>query len=216
MGGRITGLKLQKKNTSRVNVYLDDAFSFGLAAVLAADLKVGQQLDDDMIAELRQKDAEEEAYQRALRFIARRPHAEQELRLKLQRKQPDQRVLDAVILRLKEHQWLDDAAFAAAWVENRRTFRPRSARALRSELRGKGVSRETTEESLEGYDEAGAAYDAGQKAARRWNDASRDEFFKRVGAYLARRGFAYATITPVVERLWCETIGDDEESEECQ
>ena len=216
MGGMITALKLQKKNSRRINVYLDDEFGFGVARVVAAGLKLGQQLDDDAISELKRKDAEEEAYQRALRLIARRPHAERELRRKLQRKQLDQSVLDPVIERLKDHDWLDDAAFAAAWVENRRVFRPRSARALRSELRGKGISREIIEEALADYDDASAAYDAGQKAARRWSQAERDVFFKKVGSYLARRGFAYATIAPVVERLWLETSGDDEESEDDQ
>ena len=99
---------------------------------------------------------------------------ERELRLKLNRKKLDDDVLEAVVQRMKEHGWIDDHAFAEAWVENRRVFRPRGARALRSELRGKGVTSEAIEAVLEGYDEDAAAYDAGVKAARRWQQAERE------------------------------------------
>lgn len=216
VSGVVTALKLQARNVDRVNVFLDEEYAFSLAKIIAAQLKIGQQLTEEDIAELNKQDAEEEAYQRGLRIIARRPHAERELRLKLNRKNLDDDVLEVVVQRMKEHGWIDDHAFAEAWVENRRVFRPRGARALRSELRGKGVTSEAIEAVLEGYDEDAAAYDAGVKAARRWQQAEREEFFKRVGAYLARRGFSYATFSPVVERLWRETSGADNESEEDQ
>ncbi|MBN2555000.1 MAG: regulatory protein RecX [Anaerolineales bacterium] len=216
MSGVITSLKLQARNTNRVNIFLDQEYSFSLAKILAAGLKIGQLLTDEYISELKLQDAEEEAYQRALRMIARRPHAERELRRKLDRREIDEQTLDSVIQRLKEHGWLDDQAFAAAWVENRRVFRPRSARALRSELHGKGVSREAVEASLEGYDESIAAYDAGEKAARRWRNVERDVFYQRIDGYLARRGFSFATRSPIVDRLWREINGADNESEEDQ
>jgi len=216
VGGVITALKLQARNVDRVNVFLDDEYSFSLATIIAAQLKIGQQLTEDDIAELNRNDAEETTYQRGLRLIARRPHAERELRQKLNRKDLDDDILEAVIQRMKEHGWIDDRAFAEAWVENRRVFRPRGARALRSELRRKGVVSEAIEAVLDGFDEDAAAYDAGRKAARRWQQADREKFFQRVGAYLARRGFSYATISPIVERLWRETSGADNESEEDQ
>jgi SOS response regulatory protein OraA/RecX len=43
---------------------------------------------------------------------------------------------------------LDDAAFAAAWVGSRDRARPRSARALRAELRLKGVPADDVEAAL--------------------------------------------------------------------
>ena len=50
---KITGLKLQKRNNDRVNVYLDGEFAFGLSRIVAAWLRTGQELSDEKIAELK-------------------------------------------------------------------------------------------------------------------------------------------------------------------
>lgn len=213
MAGVITALKLQSKNRNRLNVHLDGAYSFSLARVLADGLKVGQKLSDDVIACLKQRDAEEAAYRRALRLISRRPRSEHELGMNFNRNQVPHAVQDAVFIRLRETHLVDDWAFAEAWVENRREFRPRSAMALQYELRKKGVPQEAIEAALEDYSDEDAAYQAARKAARRWRNSNYKEFQQRVGAYLSRRGFNYTTVSPVVERVWRETTGVQDESE---
>ncbi len=50
---RITAIEPQQKNPQRVNIYLDGEFAFGLAAVVAAWLKVGQELGEEKIASLK-------------------------------------------------------------------------------------------------------------------------------------------------------------------
>jgi len=213
VAGVITALKLQSKNRNRLNVHLDGAYSFSLARVLADGLKVGQKLSDDHIACLKQRDAEEAAYRRALRLISRRPRSEHELGMNFNRNQVPHAVQDAVFTRLRETHLVDDWAFAEAWVENRREFRPRSAMALQYELRKKGVPQEAIEAALEDYSDEDAAYQAARKAARRWRNSNYKEFQQRVGAYLSRRGFNYTTVSPVVERVWRETTGVQDESE---
>lgn len=212
--GEVTRLVLQKKNKQRVNVYLDGEFSFGLAKVLAARLHVGDQLDEETIAELQQKDSVEEARKRALRLIARRPRSEQELRRYFDRKDIPPSVQDQALDRLRQAGLVDDQAFAEKWVENRLAFRPRGALALRQELRQKGVDRAAIESALEDFDEEQAALKAGRKAARRYQDLSWDEFRQRVGAYLGRRGFRYSMTSSVVEQVWRETAEHESEVSE--
>lgn len=213
MAGVITALESQSKKRGRLNVHLNGEFSFSLARILAYDLKVGQKLSDEQIARLKQKDAEEVTYKRALRLISHRPRSEFELRTNFKRHRVPFEVQESVLIRLREAKLVDDMAFAETWVENRFAFRPRSALALRLELRRKGVPQEAIEASLEGYDDEHAAYRAARKAAHRWKNSNRDDFMKRVGAYLARRGFDYAMISPVVDRVWLETTGAQDESE---
>jgi regulatory protein len=80
------------------------------------------------------------------RFLARRSHSESELRTKLRRFDPE--AIDLVIGRLWELDLLDDAAFAAVWVEER--GRRKGRRALESELRAKGVAGHLIEGALAG------------------------------------------------------------------
>jgi regulatory protein len=104
---------------------------------------------------------------------------------------------------------VNDTAFASAWVENRDAFRPRAARALRAELRRKGVAEEAIAEAVSGIDEAEAAYRAAQRFARRSASLSADDFQRRVGGQLARRGFDWETIRAAVRRVWSE-LGKDQ------
>jgi regulatory protein len=209
----ITALKQQSKNRNRVNVYLDGVYQFSIARVLAESLQIGEAYSDEQITELKQRDLEEVSYRHALRLISRRPRSEFELRRNFVRREVPVEIQDKILLRMREADLVDDLAFARAWVENRLAFRPRSARTLKDELRKKGVPREAIETALEDYDDERAAYQAAQKAARRWRASDWEEFRQRVGAYLARRGFVYSLISPVVARVWRETTGCEEESE---
>lgn len=214
MAGEITALKMQKRNRNRVNIYLDGGYRFAVASILTAGLKVGQVLTEEEIEELTRRDREERAYQRALRLISRRPRSEHELRTYFRQRNVSTAVIDTVLVKLKEKSLLDDRAFAEAWVENRRLFRPRSARALYVELRRKGVSPEVIKDVLATHDDEQAAYEAAVRGTRRWRNLDRDLFKTRLGAYLSRRGFDYATVSSVVAQLWRESLDPDVESED--
>ena len=203
--GTVSALRLQAKDHRRVNVFLDGAFAFGLAKVLAARLRVGQVLTDDEIAGLQRLEQEEASFRQAVGLIARRPRSAQELRKALTRREIAPEVQEAVLRRLGEQGLLDDQAFAAAWVDNRRAFRPRSRVALRAEMRRKGIDRSTIDAALAEWDETAAAMEAGRRAARRWHALPEREFLQKLMGSLSRRGFDYETSSTVAHRLWQET-----------
>jgi len=130
MAGKITALRFQKRNKDRVNVYIDGQFAFGLAAIEAARLQVGQTLSDDDVARLRVRDEVERAYERALNFLSYRPRSEAEVRRNLYKKDVEDEVVEVVVERLTRAGLVDDREFARYWVENRLQFNPRGARAL--------------------------------------------------------------------------------------
>lgn len=196
-----------------MHVHLDGSYAFSLAGVLAARLRIGQELTEEDVEALEQEDAIESAYQKALALIHRRPRAERELRMRFEQNRVPGVIQDAVVDRLRQAGLVDDRGFAEAWVENRSAFRPRAGRMLRFELRQKGVSGSAIEAALEGYDEEGAAAEAAKKASRRFLQLTEVDYRRRMSQYLARRGFDYATISPVVERMWRETAAQRDESE---
>jgi regulatory protein len=200
--GRITALKVQKRNRQRVNVYIDGHFAFGLAAIEAIQLKVGQSLSAAEIARLKERDQGEMAHERALNFLSYRPRSIAEVRRYLIQKGFDTPTIDHVIARLSRAGLLDDEAFARYWLENRDTFRPRANRALRYELSQKGVAATIIDDLLADHDESDAAYRAAlpqaQKLARQ-HDV--DTFRSKLLAFLRRRGFSYDIARETVERL---------------
>jgi regulatory protein len=151
----ITALKMKARRSNRVVVHLDGKPAFSLASVLAATLSLGQTLDEDQIDELKRRQSREDAYQRALSLLARRPRSQRELELYFKRRGIEDGVAAGVIERLRDQGLVDDLAFAKAWVENRNEFRPRGPYALRAELHKKGVANETIDAALEGFDQEG-------------------------------------------------------------
>ncbi|MCX6030403.1 MAG: RecX family transcriptional regulator [Chloroflexi bacterium] len=212
MAGHITALRFQQHTPDRANVYLDGEFAFGLPAVAAARLRIGQFLSDADIARLQAVDAEEKAYDRAVRFLNFRPRSQAEVRRHLAQAAVEEAVIEAVLVRLTEHGYLDDAGFARYWVENREQFRPKGARALRQELRGKGLDSATIETAVGQLDETAGAYEAARPRALRLAPLVQADplaFRRKLSDFLLRRGFGYEVVREVVARL-AEELTDDE------
>jgi len=217
MAGTVTALRFQKRNKNRVNVYLDGQFAFGLAAIEAVRLRVGQMLSDEDIARLQRQDAVERARERALNFLSYRPRSEVEVRRNLHEKDVEDGIVEVVVERLTRAGLLDDREFARYWVENRLQFNPRGARVLRQELWQRGVPDSIIADALAGLDEEAAARKAADAGARRLAHLEPGDFRRRLGAYLARRGFSYAVIETLVEEMLeaaCGEASSDIESEE--
>jgi regulatory protein len=205
MAGKITALVAQKRNKERVNVYIDGEFAFGLALIEALKLHKGQTLTDEEIDRLKALDEVEVAHERALNLLSYRPRSTDEVRRKLQESNKfSENAVDKALEKLERAGLLDDEAFARYWVENRERFSPRSARALRHELRQKGVSDRVVEDAVTSLDEEDAAYRAAQAKLSRYANAEEDEFRKKLGGYLSRRGFSYGTVRDVLDRIWNE------------
>jgi regulatory protein len=200
MAGTITALKFQQRNKERVNVYLDGEYAFGLDAIEAAQLRKGQVLSDTEIAALKAKDERNRAFKRAVRFLSYRPRSRVEIERYLRSKAIDEVVVDDVVTRLEQAKYLDDEAFAHFWLENRERFKPRGQRALRYELRQKGVSDEVISRVLNELDDETAAWRAVEVRLRHWTNLSGDEFRQKVTSYLSRRGFDYSTISLTLKK----------------
>ena len=61
--------------------------------------------------------------------------------------------------------------------------------------------------ATEAVDEKALAYAAAQKRVRRLEGLEWNEYRKKLGEFLARRGFAYEVIAPTVKKLWSERGG---------
>lgn len=205
---KITAIEAQK-NRNRVNIHLDGEFAFGLARITAAWLKVGDTLSDEKIASLQAEDMRERALQQALLFLSYRARSEKEIRQNLLKHEFTEDAIETTLEKLRINNLANDPEFARAWVENRNTFRPRSRRALLMELRQKGLDDETAQAAVSGVDENALAYESALKRANRLKGLEWGEFRKKLSEHLARRGFPYSVIAPVVTRIWNEAHAEE-------
>ena len=150
-----------------------------------------------------------QAREAAFRFLAYRPRSEAEVRRRLARNYPDE-VIAPLLETLLRQGLIDDLAFAQQWRTSREQSRQRAQRLIRMELLRLGVSSDVIAESLEGFDEHANAVLAGERQARRLagRGVTEEEFRRRVGAHLQRRGFGFSLVRQVVQELW-EELGPD-------
>ncbi len=81
----------------------------------------------------------------AARFLEARSRSIAEVRRRLTTAGYRSELVEGAITRLTELGMLDDEVFARSWVESRDRARPRGERAIREELRLKGIDREVVD-----------------------------------------------------------------------
>lgn len=206
----ISALEQQQKDKQRVSVFLDGAFAFGVSLDVAVTLRKGQELTAAEVEALQHDDERGRAYQRALGYLAARPRSRAEVERYLAGKHFGEEAIAGAVQSLLAHGYLDDEAFAQFWQENRSQFRPRSAAALRYELRQKGIDGDQIDAALAGMDEEAVAWSAAAGKAGRWADLTEEDFEQKMIAYLARRGFGYAVARRATRRAWSEICNQEE------
>lgn len=203
----ITGLSVQKRNKGRVSVFLDGEYAFSLGLNAALALKRGQVLSLSDLECLQREDEIQRAYNQALRFLSYRPRSQVEVARNLRDKDYTAEAVEAAMERLQSQQYVDDREFVLYWLDNRDRFRPQGARALRYELRQKGVDSEVINTALADLDEDALAWAAIEGKLNRWHGLSQADFRKKAMGFLDRRGFSYGIIRSVCQKGW-EMIAD--------
>ena len=141
--------------------------------------------------------------------MAHRPRSADEVRRYLISKEVGQPVIAQVLERLQERAWLDDVEFARYWIDQRQRHKPMAARALRYQLRQKGVAEAVIDEALDRLDETDAAYRAAQSRLSRYRGQTPRAFRQKLGGALMRRGFDAETIREVTLRCLQELAESD-------
>ncbi len=139
-------------------------------------------------------------FNRALRILARRDHAKNELKIKLANKTLDVEVVDKVLEKLEENGYLNDKAFAFKYLRYRSElgFGPKK---IFSEMKNKGIDEQNIRESFDKFDSSWVqlANHVFQKKFGEIKDVetNRKDHEKKI-RFLAQRGFSYNDIKIVL------------------
>ena len=210
--GTITALAVQRHQPTRVSVFLDGAFAFGIAQEIVREwgLRVGHRLsvaDQERLGVAEQLLA---AQTTALRYLGARPRTAHEVRQKLLRGGVDASVVDQVMARLHARGVLDDAAYTHAYLTSRLANRGYGPQRLRRDLQQRGIGRALVEATVQQaltVEEVLAA--ARAQATKRWPRFARETDLARrrqkLWAFLCRRGFPCTIVQQVCREVAEET-----------
>lgn len=214
---KITDINPQKKNSKRLNVYINGDFAFGISAQLRFEkrVEIGQEINSQRTQDLILLDQIERLQDKALKFLSFRPRSEKEMKDHLLRKGKLKEIksdiekaqyeisIQEAIKKLKRIGQIDDSEFSKWWVEQRYNFSPRGENLLKAELRSKGIENNLIDELLQNDTEIQVqlATKAAEKKIRLYKKLEEKEFKDKMGQFLARRGFSWTIIKQVVDSL---------------
>ncbi|MBF0588032.1 MAG: regulatory protein RecX [Magnetococcales bacterium] len=173
-----------------------DDLSFG-AALSGEDVA---PLDEPEVAQLDMK-----LYNRAIRFLARRPYGVMELRRRLSRDGCDEQALEHVLARCLEMGYLDDAQFAESFARNRVVHQLYGPARVWRDLRQLDVEKSLIERALSlAWEEVDQMEGARRALRKRYGrtvekDVPDRREKKRRYDFLCRRGFDYDVVWDVLE-----------------
>lgn len=212
--GPVTAITARRRERGRFMIGIGGVPAFTLSEdiLFRSGIQIGDELDSASITRLLAEDEVTRATEAALHFLAYRARSEQEVRDRLKRGAFSPEAIEATIGRLNDWRYLDDADFARRWVESRARGKPRGQRLLQQELRRKGIDAETSKQVIAeaDLDEVASATELARKRLGTMKGEDPVAIKRKVGAYLARRGYGFDVVRKALEQATGEPADDDD------
>lgn len=145
---KITKIEVQKRNKERVNLFLDGEYAFSISAELVykEGLKISSEIDAEKVKSIAKSENYIKCKESALRIIERNLKTEKEVREKLKLKGYDDNSIEKSIEFLKEYNFVNDKAYAKAFVNDK--LKTMGSQKIKYSLIQKGIAKEVIEEEL--------------------------------------------------------------------
>jgi len=209
----VVNLKRKKRTKEWYLIYLNDGreiLSY-IDFIVKFKVKVGKQLTEEQIKEMKSESEVILAKEIAYRFISYKPRTLKEVSDKLKAKGFQSDLVSKVVEELKNYGFINDLEYARNFVLNRSRSKTLGELALRRELLSKGISSEIVDDVLSErenlIDEFEIALDLAQGKLKQIKSLKkrkkgRDEYKRRIYEFLLRRGFKFETINRVMREVF--------------
>lgn len=211
----ITKISIQKNATDRYNIFLNDRYAFSVdeQVLIQYQLKKGKQLSELELMQIQSEDEIRKAYNVATQYLSFRMRAKQEVRTYLERKEYEERVIDAVLQKLTDQQYIDDVEFATAYVRTYMQSGKKGPVMIERELKEKGVHEAEINQAMLLYkkeEQLSHAVKLGNKYAHKNRKLSERMLKQKVEYHLASRGFPFDLISVALEEIEYEKCDQEE------
>lgn len=207
----ITKIEVQKRNKERVNIYIDNEYSFSLSAELVykEGLKANEKIDVEKIESIAKEDNYLKCKNAALRIVEKSYKSEKELKDKLLLKGYDNSTIDKTLNFLKEYNFLSDTNYVKMYVKDR--SRLQGKKKIKYDLIKKGINDNLIEKEISSIDEEEEREVAYNMGLKKYNVLSKRESDKyklsqKLYRFLLSKGYDYDIVSYVVKRV---TNSDD-------
>lgn len=198
---KITNIEPQRNN-KRVNVYVDDLFAIGIDLELKYKhkLEVGMEVDDDFIKEVLKAEEQNKVTNQALNLLSFRQRSEKEIYNALIRKGYEEFYIENAIEYCKNQRYLDDRAFAKAFIKDKLNINKLGGQRIKYELQKKGVSQEIIDDVLilDVDDQLEAALKLAEKKLPSYKKDDKNAVYRKLSGFLQRKGYSFEIVSKVI------------------
>ena len=204
---KITQIEQQKRDKTRVNIYVDYSFYCGLnmEAVVQNRLKIGQEIEKDFLDEIQVESEQQTALNKAVKYISKTMKTEKQIVDYLKGKGYVERVIEFVLGKLKEYNFVDDETFVELYIKQ--STNTKGKKRLQYELKNKGIDEKLV---LEKVDEIETDRETALSLAEKFLQKKKNEknVREKLFRFLSYRGFAVDDITYVLRMVKMEEEDD--------
>lgn len=198
----ITKIEVQKKNSKRCSIFINEEFAFGIDidALGMYDIQKGNSYTEEEYEELLKKLQYEKSKFAALRYVGYSPRTIQQTVEKLHTLEFDEMIIEKTIDFLKSYSYLDDAAYVNNFIRSRIKQKRHGRHKITYDLLRRGISKDMCQPVLDEYEEE--EYEA---ALYLYHKRTKGKIIKdykeksKITRYLQGRGYPFDIIRAVME-----------------
>jgi regulatory protein len=211
----ITKITTQTKRTDRYNIFLDEKYSFSVdeEVLIKFQLKKGKEIDSLVLSQIQFQDEIQKSFTAALNYLAFRMRSEAEVRLFLKKKETEEPIINEVIHKLYQYNYLNELEFAKAYVRTHVNGGNKGPITLQLELKEKGISEKLIGQALLEYPfdvQVEHAKRLIEKSIKKEKNISERALKQKLEQMLSRKGFSHDCLLLALEDV---KIEKDEEEE---
>ena len=201
---KITKIEQQKKNKSRMSVFIDGEFSFGTDnfTLLSLHLKEGEEITKERLSLIKNTAVFEDAKNYSARLLSQRSYTAKGMSEKLYAHIGNEEIVEKTIDFLKEYKLLDDEDFAKRYAHDLVHLKKLGITQVKWKLKEKGIPQQIIEQTIAelNFDDIISENLEGL-VQKRLGDNYDIKNIMKVKRYLASRGYSFDQINSAFSKI---------------
>lgn len=203
---KITKIETGKRNNERVNIYIDEEYSFSISLELVykEGLKVNDQVNIEKLSKLASEDNYLRCKNSAIKIIERSYKTEKEMKDKLILKSYDEKSIERTLKFLREYNLINDENYTRMFVKDK--VNSEGKRKIKYTLIKKGIDSNVVEHELSKILSENLKEIALELALKKYNVLKKRETDKyklsqKLYRFLVTKGYDFDLISEVVKEV---------------
>lgn len=197
---KITKLTEQLKNPSRVNVFVDDKYSFSLTIdeILEHKIKLGIELGEPDLVRYKKISSDGKFKARAYEWLLNRPRSISEFKMYMRKKNIDTDLQQRLVNEFTGSGVINEQRFGQ-WTAERYVRKNKSLRALQNQLRSKGINSDSVGQIMSDLKSSQTDETSLRDLVTKLSKRTKYQEPKKLISYLLNQGFDYSDIKQVLK-----------------